>query len=153
MMKALELKIPPVIIVVLVAGLMLLVAPLFPQVQFGPLPHWIALAVAILGMMLPTVAAISFKKACTTVHPNNPNKTSCLVTTGIYRITRNPMYLGFAFMLLGWGLYLGNMAALFGLPVYMFYMNQFQIKPEERILTEKFGQAYQDYRSNANRWL
>jgi protein-S-isoprenylcysteine O-methyltransferase Ste14 len=63
------------------------------------------------------------------------------------------MYLGFAFILLGWGLYLGNMVALFGLPAYMFYMNAFQIKPEERILTEKFGQAYQDYRSKANRWL
>lgn len=153
MMKALELKIPPVIIVVLVAGLMLLVAPLFPQVQFGPLPNWISLAVAILGVILPLVAAISFRRAQTTVHPSNPEKTSTIVTTGIYRVTRNPMYLGFAFILLGWGLYLGNMVALFGLPAYMFYMNAFQIKPEERILTEKFGQAYQDYRRKANRWL
>lgn len=152
-MKSLELKIPPVIVVVLVAGLMLLIAPLFPQVHFGPLPQWIPVAVAILGAVLPLVAAVSFRRAQTTVHPSNPDKTSAIVTTGVYRITRNPMYLGFALILLGWGLYLGNMVALFGLPAYMFYMNAFQIKPEERILSDKFGQAYQDYCRQTNRWL
>ena len=56
------------------------------------------------------------------------------------------MYLGFALLLLAWGLYLANMATLFGLPAYMFYMNQFQIKPEERALAEKFGRDYTQYR-------
>lgn len=152
-MNALELKIPPVIVVVLIAGLMLLIAPLFPQVHFGPLPLWVPIAVAIVGVLLPLVAAINFRRAQTTVHPTNPEKTSTVVTTGAYRITRNPMYLGFALMLLSWGLYLGNMATLFGLPAYMFYMNAFQIKPEERILANKFGQAYQDYCRNTKRWL
>lgn len=152
-MKFLELKIPPVIVVVIIAGLMLLTAPLFPQVSFSPLPTWIALIIVGLGILFPVIAALNFRRVATTVHPNHPDQTSQLVTTGVYRITRNPMYLGFALMLLAWGLYLGNMAALFGLPVFMFYMNQFQIKPEERVLKQKFGQQYKAYLNRTHRWL
>lgn len=152
-MKFLELKIPPVIVVIIIAGLMLLTAPLVPQVSFSPLPIWIALIIAGLGICFPVIAAFSFRRVATTVHPNHPDQTSQLVTTGVYRITRNPMYLGFALMLLAWGLYLGNMAALFGLPIFMFYMNQFQIKPEERILKQKFGQQFKEYLNRTHRWL
>ncbi|AVJ57127.1 isoprenylcysteine carboxylmethyltransferase family protein [Idiomarina sp. OT37-5b] len=152
-MKALELKVPPVVLVILIAGIMLLLSPLFPQVHFQPLPNWIIAIIAALGVIIPLIGVISFKRAATTPDPRDPTKTNSLVTTGIYRYTRNPMYLGFALLLLAWGLYLANMATLFGLPAYMFYMNQFQIKPEERALAEKFGRDYTQYHQKTKRWL
>ena len=76
-----------------------------------------------------------------------------MVTTGICRVTRNPMYLGFALALLGWGLWLGHAVAL-GVPLaFVLYVNRFQIQPEERALRAKFGAPYEDYRRRVRRWL
>ncbi len=78
---------------------------------------------------------------------------SSLVTSGVYTISRNPMYLGGLIMLLGWGILLSNAPALVCLPVYVLYINRFQIEPEERALTLLFGPAYTAYTARARRWL
>jgi protein-S-isoprenylcysteine O-methyltransferase Ste14 len=75
------------------------------------------------------------------------------VTSGIYGFTRNPMYLGMLFVLIGWALYLGNALALLLLPVFIFYMNRFQIEPEERVLTTLFGPEFLEYASRVRRWI
>ena len=72
---------------------------------------------------------------------------------GVYRYTRNPMYLGFLWMLFAWGIFLGSLLALIGLPIFVWIITQFQILPEEKVLAEKFGQDYQTYLSEVRRWM
>jgi protein-S-isoprenylcysteine O-methyltransferase Ste14 len=76
-----------------------------------------------------------------------------VVTSGIYRLSRNPMYLGFLLALAGWTVFLGNIIALALLPLFVAHMNAFQIKPEERALLAKFGPAYAQYMRTTRRWL
>jgi protein-S-isoprenylcysteine O-methyltransferase Ste14 len=99
------------------------------------------------------LAMLSFWKVHTTVNPMKPSSTSSLVTSGIYHFTRNPMYLGLLFILIGWALYLANVLAFLFLPAFILYMNRFQIEPEERALTALFGQEFFEYASRVRRWL
>jgi protein-S-isoprenylcysteine O-methyltransferase Ste14 len=76
-----------------------------------------------------------------------------MVTSGVYRHTRNPMYLGMLCLLGAWAAWLGNAAALLGLPAFVAYMNRFQIAPEERALAQRFGAAFDAYAARVRRWL
>ena len=78
---------------------------------------------------------------------------SCVVTWGVYSITRNPMYLGLLMILTGWAIFLSNALALLFLPLFVLYINRFQIKPEERALTAIFGQDYLAYQGRVRRWI
>jgi protein-S-isoprenylcysteine O-methyltransferase Ste14 len=86
-------------------------------------------------------------------HHGQPAAASSLVTGGIYRWTRNPMYLGMALALAGWGLYLGNFGALALVGLFVMYIDRYQIDPEERALTARFGDAFAAYRRRVRRWL
>ena len=96
---------------------------------------------------------VSFRLAKTTVNPNKPDQASALVTTGVYKISRNPMYVGFAFVLAGWGVWLTSLWALLCVLGFICYLTWFQIIPEERALLKIFGQGYSDYKSRVKRWL
>jgi protein-S-isoprenylcysteine O-methyltransferase Ste14 len=89
----------------------------------------------------------------TTISPLAPQKSSTLIVNGPFKLTRNPMYLGMAALLLGWALVLENPLALLGPILFVMYITRFQIIPEERILTEKWGDAYTAYKSKIKRWL
>ena len=82
-----------------------------------------------------------------------PQTTSSLVCSGIYRVTRNPMYLGLVFVLVAWAVFLSSAWALLGPMAFALYMNRFQIAPEERVLSSMFGASYSDYLSRVRRWL
>lgn len=82
-----------------------------------------------------------------------PHRTSRLVTTGVYRLSRNPMYLGLLFLLMAWSFWLANISAVAFIPLFIFYINHFQIVPEERVLTEIFQDDYKSYCSRVRRWL
>ncbi len=82
-----------------------------------------------------------------------PDTASSVVTAGIYRATRNPMYLGLALALAGWAMYLSNLVALLIVPAFVAYMTQFQIKPEERTLLAKFGPGFAAYMAAVRRWI
>ncbi|HEV8366930.1 MAG TPA: isoprenylcysteine carboxylmethyltransferase family protein, partial [Pyrinomonadaceae bacterium] len=75
------------------------------------------------------------------------------VSTGVYRFTRNPMYLGLLLTLLGWAAFLSNPASLLFVPIFVLYINRFQIKPEEQVLSSLFGAEYMAYKSRVRRWL
>ena len=87
------------------------------------------------------------------MNPTKPEASSAVVSDGIYRFSRNPMYLSLLTGLAGWALFLENAAALLVLPMFVAYMNRFQIKPEERALLEKFGSSYAEYMRSVRRWL
>jgi len=131
---------------------MLGLAWVVPALTF-PIPSVFAFPVAAVGASLDAIALVHFLRRRTTVNPLKPSSASVLVTEGVYRLTRNPMYLGLATLLLAWAIYLGNLAALAGVPLFILYMNRFQIGPEERALEARFGAEYIAYRARARRWL
>ena len=96
---------------------------------------------------------VSFRRARTTVNPLQPTKASTLVATGIYRVSRNPMYLGFLVCLLGWAILLSNPIAFLLPPQFVLGMNRWQIVPEEQALALRFGPEFAAYKIRARRWL
>jgi protein-S-isoprenylcysteine O-methyltransferase Ste14 len=153
-MQWLELKVPPVLVWLVVAGAMLGVSYSAPRLSFTLAgSSAIALALVVLGGSLAAAGVMAFRGRRTTVNPLTPSASSSVVSSGVYRISRNPMYLGFLLALAGWAVYLSNAGAAAFLPAFVAYMTQFQIKPEERALLAKFGSEFAQYMSRARRWL
>lgn len=153
-MNRLELKIPPVLQVLIVAGLMWALASLLPGLGFAfPASLFLALGLVTAGVVFAVLGVLAFRSAGTTVDPRVPEQSASLVVSGVYRISRNPMYVGFLLILTGWGAFLGNIASLLLLPGFVFYMNRFQIVPEEQYMREKFGDSYRQYERAVRRWL
>ena len=105
------------------------------------------------GIALDLATALAFRRHRTTINPLHPEKTSRLVTGGIYRISRNPMYVGMALLLLAWAVYLQSPAALLGIGGFIAYITRFQIIPEESLLAQHFGADFETYRQRVRRWL
>jgi len=153
-LKWLELRVPPPLVGGMVALLMWLGARLVPRADF-PLPAkgLVAIALTVIGLCFGLVAYFQFRAAETTVHPLKPHESSALVVRGIYRVTRNPMYLGMLVILAAWAVWLANALAFVLLPLFVVYLNRFQIAPEERALRARFGAAFTDYARAVRRWL
>ena len=152
-MQALELRIPPLALVLIAAGLMSLFAYFAPIELPIPAPAIVAGALGLAGAIVAVAGVVAFKKHKTTVNPFTPERSSSLVTSGIYKYTRNPMYLGFFLFLAGWAALLSNLVAFALLPAFIAYMNRFQIQPEERALTQQFGTEFQSYMQRVRRWV
>jgi protein-S-isoprenylcysteine O-methyltransferase Ste14 len=154
MSRALDLKVPPVAVVVVTAALMWLGARALPRSDFLlPGRPWVAGGIALAGALLAVLGVVSFQRAKTTVNPMSPGSSSALVTSGVYRMTRNPMYLGFLLILLGWAAWLSNAMALVPVPGFALYLDCFQIRPEERALASRFGQEFNAYKARVRRWI
>jgi protein-S-isoprenylcysteine O-methyltransferase Ste14 len=149
-----ELKIPPPVLALLLLFVMWGISLLTPPIALPPfIPEVASRAVALIGGALSLAGAISFRLAKTTVNPLKPEKASSLVRSGIYRFTRNPMYLGLLFVLLAGAMFLSSAWALVGPLAFVLYINRFQIAPEEKILAAKFGADYSAYCAKVRRWL
>jgi protein-S-isoprenylcysteine O-methyltransferase Ste14 len=153
-MLSLELKVPPVALVAAFAAVMWGVSVALPQFTVA-LPGASAVAAAFVGFGVALVIAgvITLKRQRTTINPLWPNTSASLVSTGVYRLSRNPMYLGFLLCLAGLVIYLSNAGSVALLPAFVAYMNTFQIKPEERALHLKFGPAFTEYVARVRRWV
>ena len=99
------------------------------------------------------LGVFSFIKADTTVNPIEPEKADSLVDTGVYRISRNPMYLALALALIALSVYLQSLWSLPVVLLFMIYMTRFQIFPEERAMIKLFGEEYIEYMKNVRRWI
>lgn len=154
MLSQLELKVPPLVIVVVCAGIMYLCAQTIQHEWLLATHLREALGVVALvfaGMVL-SAALITFRRHQTTMNPLDPNQTNSIVTSGIYGYTRNPMYVAMFIALLGWGIFLGQISTGIGLVLYVVAITQLQIIPEERVLKEKFGDAFLHYCETTSRW-
>jgi protein-S-isoprenylcysteine O-methyltransferase Ste14 len=153
-MSSLELKVPPPAVALVFGFLMWLASSLLWPVEFPAGPRvTAALIFASLGLAFGISAMVSFWRAKTTMNPTKPAVTASLVTSGPFRFTRNPMYLSLLLYLSGWAVYLSAALAFLFLPAFVLYLNQFQIKPEERVLSALFGQEYAAYMERVRRWL
>ena len=147
----LELKIlPPVIVGV--GGLLNWFATHWVNDLFSP--PWLLIATLMVVSGVIGVAGVLGCLRCkTTLHPWNPGETRVLVTQGVFRLSRNPMYLALLLLLLAYYLYQPTWFSPLVFVVVTWYLTRFQILPEERILSEKFGDQYAQYASSVRRWL
>ena len=152
-MNALELKVPPPAVGLLIAAAMWGIAQVSPATLAVPNPHFAAAAIALAGISFDIAGLISFRRARTTINPLRPNKTTALVSSGVYRITRNPMYVGLLFLLIAWAIFLASPWALIGPLTFVLFINRFQIEPEERVLEGLFGEDFSNYKKRVRRWL
>ncbi len=150
----LELRVPPLAVLLIAGALMGMIALATHSLGWSyPIRVVSGLAFAAIGILIAVSGLVSFRRARTTASPLRPDKASSLVASGIYRYTRNPMYLGMLLVLVGWAVYLARPWALLVLPVFVIYMNRFQIGPEERVLGGIFGGEFANYRRRVRRWL
>jgi protein-S-isoprenylcysteine O-methyltransferase Ste14 len=153
-MGFLELRVPPVVLALLIAGFMWAVSRLTSSPFAGSsLTTGLAIGLCGLGIAIALAGVAEFRRARTTVDPTDPAKSSTVVKSGVYRYTRNPMYLGFLLVLVAWAVYLSNFFASIGPLIFVLYMNKFQIGPEERILETRFGVSFVTYLRSVRRWI
>ena len=153
-MQSLELKIPPPVVGVLVGLAMWAIASMSPGLDLPrPFRVTVAIALVLAGGAFSLAGAMSFRRAGTTVNPMKPETTRALVSTGIYRFTRNPMYIGLLLALIGWAVFLAAPWALVGPLAFVLYIGRFQIAPEERALSKRFGADFDAYKAKVRRWL
>lgn len=153
-MRTLELKVPPPAVALLVALAMwgvsrrsvALAAPELVRVT-------LSVALAVIGAAFDLSGLMAFRRAKTTVNPMKPQSTSSMVDSGVYRVTRNPMYVGLVFILCGWAVFLWSWWALLGPFAFAAYIGRFQIAPEEKALSSLFGAEYLAYKARVRRWL
>lgn len=151
-----EPKVPPLVVLIFSGALARGLAAAAPSLKI-PLPDPARVLLAALclavGLFCGALGLRELHVRGTTPDPRYPQRAAVLVTTGIYRYTRNPMYLGMAVVLAAWALWLGNWAALLGPAVFVFHVSRFQVISEERALAARFGAAYEAYRRSVRRWL
>jgi protein-S-isoprenylcysteine O-methyltransferase Ste14 len=153
-MRALELKIPPPVVALLVGAAMWFAAAERVSLELPFRVRLVAFVViALAGGAIALAGDLAFRRARTTINPFKPENSTALVTSGIYRTTRNPMYVGLTLVLVGWDVFLCSAWALPGPVVFVLYITRFQIIPEERVLSGKFGAAYAQYTARVKRWL
>ncbi|MEK9712373.1 MAG: isoprenylcysteine carboxylmethyltransferase family protein [Thalassolituus sp.] len=153
-MSWLEHKIPPPVVGALCALFMWCLSVFTYQVAWWGTGAQIVTAIlVIVGLLFDSSGLLSFIRSKTTINPVHIERASHLVTSGIYRATRNPMYLGMAFLLTALAIWLEAPLAFTGPILFVLYITRFQIIPEERILVELFGDEYQAYKSKVRRWI
>lgn len=149
-----KIKIPPPIVAWLFAGLMYVLDSLLPFGEFDFFGRvYMIYGLLALGAFILTASMLRFLFSRTTLNPFSPERASRLVTGGLYKFSRNPMYLALLLFLLAWGLWLGNAFNILLAAGFVSFMNRFQIMHEEKALSRRFGNDYQLYCKNVRRWF
>lgn len=153
-MISLETKIPAPFVAMAVGGGMKLYARAASvAIDVSPVLSELGIRLAQLSAVIALLAFASFRLARTTINPLDPSRASALVTGGIFRVTRNPMYLSLLLLLVAYALRLDSWLEWSGPLVFFIYVTRFQIIPEEKILAAKFGAAFVDYKKRTRRWI
>ena len=145
-------RIPPPIVTLTFILLSFWLANYLPKLTFN-YQGLLSLIMTLIGLTIIVIGVKTFHKSDTTVNPLNPSEASHLVTHGVFSYTRNPMYLGMVIILLGVSIYNGVYIGIIILPCFIFYITEFQIKPEEEAMEEIFPGDYTDYLKRVRRWL
>lgn len=154
MKHPLELRVPPALLFLgaIAAALGLGRLALLPLPAFGAMAV-LKTVLIVLGGTTIALGLFEFSRSRTTVDPTRPETASTLVSSGIYRLTRNPMYLGMLLFLLAAAIRAGDWLALIPAIGFVIWMNRFQIGPEEQALTGAFGADYTEYCRRVRRWV
>ena len=146
------LKIPPPLIV-----LTLIISIYFSSKKIDliniPFKIQISFFILSIGILIFLYPVLQFIKSKTTVDPIKFKKVNKLVTSGIFKYSRNPMYLGMLMVVLSTSIFYLNIYSILTPFLFIFWINKFQIKREEAFLTEKFGKEYLSYKNKTRKWL
>jgi len=144
----------PVVLVALIMLAMFILGSMSPGYTFA-LHNAVILSSVMFtfGIFVIVIGGYSFKKVNTTVNPVTPELSTQLVTTGIYKISRNPMYIGFLIWLIACVIFVGSLINLLLLPIFIFLANRLYIFPEEKALEKLFKDQYTEYKNSVRRWL
>jgi protein-S-isoprenylcysteine O-methyltransferase Ste14 len=146
--------IPPPLYAILTGGMMWLIDRYSPQLRFSGVPWIIAgWSLTAVGIGLPLAAIIIFTRMRTTINPVHPDRARQLVISGLFGVSRNPMYLGLVFSLAGWAVLLRSPVCLLLVWAFARLLVVVQIVPEEIALRKKFGDAYVQYTRHVHRWI
>jgi protein-S-isoprenylcysteine O-methyltransferase Ste14 len=150
----LRLLIPPPLVMLMALAAMWGIAFLLPGYSLPESPrYWLPVIIMLAGIAIIVAGIWRFARAGTTVNPHSPAKGTALVTGGIYNFTRNPMYLGMALILLAMVVKTAQPLTLIGLFAFVWFINRFQIEPEEAFLRERYGETFAEYERRVRRWL
>ena len=153
-MLTLEHKIPPPVVALVIMAMMWGLSAFQPTLPLPPEVRLFSIiALVIAAVMFAFLGIRAFRRSQTTTDPLNPDKASALVTEGIFRFSRNPMYVGLALLVSAWAIYLSVLWCFIGPILFILYINRFQIAPEERAMKSKFGDEYIAYTERVRRWL
>lgn len=153
-MKSLELRVPPLALFVVFAAAIWAIGKYFPAANLAlPGRHPLALISLLLGLAVISAGVFEFRRRKTTMSPFSPERTASVVSSGIYRWTRNPMYLGMALALFGVAVWQSNWFGFAAVVLFCAYLTRFQIVPEERMLLKLFGEEYAAYLNQVRRWI
>jgi protein-S-isoprenylcysteine O-methyltransferase Ste14 len=149
-----ELRIPPLIVALVIGAAIYCLTLAAPSLTHDfPGRIHVSAALLLAGIAVAVAGVLEFRRARTTVDPRYPESSTSIVTSGIYRRTRNPIYLGFLLWLIAGSALLANPLTLAGPIAFVAYMNRFQIRPEERALVARFGSPYESYLARVRRWI
>lgn len=146
------MRVPPLALLAICAVLIAALAS-FAPVMWLNVPTWLVLLELVVGIVFLLPAVISFLKHKTTVSPLSPSDATTLVTTGIYSISRNPMYVGMLLILVAIAFWFQALSGLIAVFLFFLIIDRLQIRMEEKQLLKIFGQAYRDYAQRVPRWL
>ena len=153
-MTRLETLVPPPVWAVLIGAAMFGVNQMGAAWTIGSWGRSAGAVVGLAGVVVAASGVVGFARAGTTVDPHDPSKTSALVDSGVYRVTRNPMYVGLALVVFGWGVALRDpLVAVAGAGVFVTVITRLQIVPEERTLRARFGAEYDAFCRRTRRWI
>ncbi len=148
------LRIPPALVFLIFAAAMYVLAIYLPVGYFDFFGRYLLIKILIaIAIIAGSLAIFQFFRSKTSIDPSKLSKTTALVTKGVYRFSRNPMYLSLLLLLLAWGLWLGNAFNSIIAAAFVSYMNKYQIIPEEGMLSELFGKEYEQYKIRVRRWF
>ena len=145
-------KIPPPLVV-----LILVISTFFSSKKIDliqiPFQSLISIFILSIGILILLNPVLKFKKSKTTINPIKFKKVNKLVTSGIYKYTRNPMYLGLLMIVISSSIFYLNIYSILTPLFFYLWINRFQIKREEVFLIEKFGEDYLSYKKKTRRWI
>ena len=151
-MMNIKTKFPPPLVALTFGLLIYYTENIFPKIEikneiiFGSF-------MIISGLIIILSAIILFKKYQTTISPLNPSNATKLITNGIYKFSRNPMYLGLLSVLLGISIIINLVGGFFFILLFILYINLFQIIPEENAMVDLFKDEFLEYKKNVRRWI
>ncbi len=147
-------KLLPIVYVIVFAVLMYVAAAVAGTLDIAFATRWsMIVTILAMGILIILIGGYQFKAVSTTVNPLKPEESTQLVTSGIYRFSRNPMYVGFFLFLVAWAVLLGSLVICLLLPFFILVITKVQILPEERVLQRKFGDDYLNYKNRVRRWI
>ncbi len=149
----LEFRVPPPVVALVVAGLMWSVASWGPAIALPVSRRALVGVLVCVGFAFDLLGLLAFRAVRTTLNPLRPETASTLVTHGIYRVSRNPMYVGLALLLTAWAVHLSSWLAFIGPVLFVAFITRFQIAPEERAIARLFPDEYAAYAGRVRRWV